>query len=528
MRRFSSYGPVDKDLHYYVPREELVRRACSELEGRDPEKGGHYVTVWAPRQCGKTWIMNEVLWRLQAEGSFRVLKSSLENLKALKGPGEVLEAFARVIRKGLSLDAPPVERPDELPSLFAREVLHRPLILILDEFDALGEEAIGALAGAFRYVHDMRRQDPRPSAEKEYLLHGLALVGVRSVVGVENVAGSPFNVQRSMRVPNLTRDEVRSMFRWYEEESGQQVEPAVADRVFDETRGQPGLVSWLGELLTEAYPPGPGRGVSAPHFDGVLKRALRALPNNNIINIIAKADREPYRGTVLELFRTSLKTEFAFDDPRLNFLYMNGVIDMEDAGENLYVRFSSPFVQKRLFNHFSRELFGYVGKVHDITAEMDDVFEPGGLNVGNLLRRYQEHLRRNRDWLLKDAPRRKDLRVLEAVHHFALYEYLSQFLAGTGARVWPEFPAGNGAVDLLVRCEGRLYPLELKSFTHERDFPPALKQAARYAASLGEDTVHLAVFVEEVPDEYRKKYETPCRDEESGVLVVPVLVETGP
>ena len=121
-----------------------------------------------------------------------------------------------------------------------------------------------------------------------------------------------------------------------------------------------------------------------------------------------------------------------------------------------------------------------------------------------------------------------ELTVHEAVHHFALYEYLSQFLAGTGARVWPEFPAGNGAVDLLVRCEGRLYPLELKSFTHERDFPPALKQAARYAASLGEDTVHLAVFVEEVPDEYRKKYETPCRDEESGVLVVPVLVETGP
>lgn len=37
MRRFSSYGPVDKDLHYYVPRESLVQKACSELKGDGPE-----------------------------------------------------------------------------------------------------------------------------------------------------------------------------------------------------------------------------------------------------------------------------------------------------------------------------------------------------------------------------------------------------------------------------------------------------------------------------------------------------------
>lgn len=36
------------------------------------------------------------------------------------------------------------------------------------------------------------------------------------------------------------------MFRWYERESGQQVDQAVIDRVFYETKGQPGLVScWV-------------------------------------------------------------------------------------------------------------------------------------------------------------------------------------------------------------------------------------------------------------------------------------------
>jgi hypothetical protein len=60
MRTFSSYGPVDIDLHYYVPRQGLIDRACVQLVGGNPDKGGHYITVWAPRQRGKTWVMQQV------------------------------------------------------------------------------------------------------------------------------------------------------------------------------------------------------------------------------------------------------------------------------------------------------------------------------------------------------------------------------------------------------------------------------------------------------------------------------------
>jgi len=34
MRKFSSYGAVDKDLHFYVPREELIQKAYTQLIGR--------------------------------------------------------------------------------------------------------------------------------------------------------------------------------------------------------------------------------------------------------------------------------------------------------------------------------------------------------------------------------------------------------------------------------------------------------------------------------------------------------------
>jgi hypothetical protein len=63
MRQFSSYGPIDTDLHYHAPRSELQNHAYQQLVGEDPNKGGHYLTVWAPRQTGKTWLLQQVMRR---------------------------------------------------------------------------------------------------------------------------------------------------------------------------------------------------------------------------------------------------------------------------------------------------------------------------------------------------------------------------------------------------------------------------------------------------------------------------------
>jgi len=132
------------------------------------------------------------------------------------------------------------------------------------------------------------------------------------------------------------------------------------------------------------------------------------------------------------------------------------------------------------------------------------------------------------DWLLKDAPRRRtDLRIYEAVYHFNLYMYLKQFFRDKGGQVFPEFPTGNGKVDLLVRYGGRLYALELKSFKDLFAYRKALERAAEYAVQLGLDRIHLILFIEEIGDEDRRRLESPYEDAESGVTVEPLFVETG-
>jgi len=70
MPKFDSLRPVDTDLHYYVPREALIEQAYTQLVGENTDEGGHYITVWAPRQRGKSWVMEQTLQRLREDERF--------------------------------------------------------------------------------------------------------------------------------------------------------------------------------------------------------------------------------------------------------------------------------------------------------------------------------------------------------------------------------------------------------------------------------------------------------------------------
>jgi hypothetical protein len=45
IRRFNSYGPVDKEIHFYAPRKNLIDRAYNQLMGDNPLEGGNCITV---------------------------------------------------------------------------------------------------------------------------------------------------------------------------------------------------------------------------------------------------------------------------------------------------------------------------------------------------------------------------------------------------------------------------------------------------------------------------------------------------
>ncbi|MEM7533057.1 MAG: AAA-like domain-containing protein [Chloroflexota bacterium] len=532
MRNFISYGPVDKELHYYAPRVELIDYAQNQLLGKNPTKGGHYITVWAPRQTGKSWVMLEVVQQLKAEGNFDTAIISLQSAKTDTEERYVLEVFVNQLRDVFDIEFPMIRRWAEISSLFTSAYFSKPVILVIDEFDALQEEFINRFANEFRAMYLTRVNEVgTPSGEKKNLLHGLALIGVRSVLGIENVTGSPFNVQRSVHIPNLSQAEVTQIFQDYQDESGQCIEPDVVDRIYDEMQGQPGLTCWLGEMLTEVHNRYDG-SITMNDFEYVYTRALNVQPNHNIVNIISKAKQEKYKPTILEMFQAGSKLSFHYDDPITNYLYMNGVVDYEETHDKMghyqqYLKFPSPFVQKRLFNYFARDLFTGLKRLYAPFTDLSNTMTPTFLHIPNIIRLYEDYLHKNRGWLLKNAPRRKtDEHIYEAVYHFNLYMYLVQFLDGNGSVV-PEFPTGNGKIDLVIYHSTSLYLLEIKSFINRQKHQEALEQAARYGQELQLSEAWLITFIETMTDEQRTSLEITYQDPTTGVTVHPVFITTG-
>lgn len=527
MRRFHSYGPVDLRDHFGVERRALVDRCVEQLIGA--AEGGHYFTIWAPRQTGKTWIMRRAVEEIRARHSDRFVIATMSMQGIAVAEDAPPEAFFDVVpalfERFLGISVPRPARWDDVGRLFLKQSEHfdRPLILLIDEFDSLPRSVIDQLVRQFRDLY---------LARDTTLLHGLALIGVRAVLGVENRSGSPFNVQRSFHVPPLSAGEVGEMFEQYQGESGQRVEPEVVDRLFAATRGQPGLVGWFGELLTETYNPGAGRPIDVAAWQVTYAAACQIEPNNTVLNLISKA-KGPYREHVVRLFANA-EVPFHWSEEWCNHLYLNGIIDHEqgvdEEGRPLYrCRFSSPFVQLQLYNALSRNVLTdpESNLALDPLDDLGDVFSPAGLDLPALLGRYRAYLGRLRAQGIDPfagEPRRRDLHHREAPGHFHLYAWL---LAALGRRchVSPEFPTGNGKVDLVLRWRDRMGVIEVKSFTTMHDLGLARRQAAGYAAKLGLQAATLAVFVPKADEAVLEKLSG--RAEVDGVEVVTAAIGWG-
>jgi hypothetical protein len=222
------------------------------------------------------------------------------------------------------------------------------------------------------------------------------------------------------------------------------------------------------------------------------------------MNLIAKARMVEYQGFLVELFSRS-DIAFYFHDPLHNYLYLHGIMQpltvRQPNGQLEEIcRFSSPFIQECLYAALSREIVGDRMPILALTPldDLADVFSGPVLDLPALLKRYKDYLVRLKakginPW--KEQPRRKtDLHLTEAVGHFHLYAWLKEAI-GRRCVVSPEFPTGNGKVDLHLRCASKRGIIEVKSFVDAHWATLARGQAAQYAKQLGLAQVTVAIFV---------------------------------
>ncbi|GBC60728.1 hypothetical protein DENIS_1687 [Desulfonema ishimotonii] len=488
MRRFHSYGPVDRSLHFCAERRELITRYSDTLIG-SPGIGGELMSLCGPGQSGKTWLMQEVRKRLAAEygDRFRIAAFSMQGLiMSSQDPDDVFFSYLPgLFRNGLGSEIPPVRDWNGFTDLFSAQggLTDKPLILFIDEFDTLPPRIKARLLRIFSAIRGDR---------KNYRLHSLALTGIYGVMCPEIPHITPVSAFRIMRLPNLTREEVREMFEAYQAESGQSVAPAVIDHICEVTCGHAGLVSWFGELLTETFNPGKGVPIRAEDWQKTYARACTTEWNSTVMFLLEQV-RGVFLVNITDLF-THTGIPFNPDADWCNFACLHGIIDhmtpSGPAGEipHEICTFQSSFIRQRLFTARADILTEAALRqdlVLDPTDDLSDIFDTPALNIPGIISRYGIYLKK-----IKTGGNRSGA---DAIDIFHFYGWLNSAV-GAYCTVTPEFPEGTGRTVLRIRCGEKEGVIEVISFTSVRQIRQDAQQAAIYARATGLDTVTLALL----------------------------------
>ncbi len=81
----------------------------------------------------------------------------------------------------------------------------------------------------------------------------------------------------------------------------------------------------------------------------------------------------------------------------------------------------------------------------------------------------------------------------------------------------PEFPTGNGKIDLILEYKTKKYAVELKSFMDNYKYKKGIEQALSYGKQLKLDEIVLLVFVEQEEDEIK---DLACEVDKEGVTAI--------
>ncbi|MCL2778906.1 MAG: ATP-binding protein, partial [Polyangiaceae bacterium] len=265
-RHFNTAGPNHPADHYSV--NSFARINWPEIQ--QLIDGKKYFVLHAPRQTGKTTLLQAIVDRLNGEGRYETMRFSVQSAQAARDDlamGNRIIASQLLLRaqtsrpqSWLAVEGRSVIKEEEpgslLTTLLTRWAAHspQPIVLLIDEIDALVGDTLVSVLGQLRDGY-IARPSPFP--------HSVILCGIRDVrdyrihtsKGEIITGGSAFNIKtESLRLGNFSEAEVRELYEQHTAETGQIFEESIYPKVMALTGGQPWLVNALARELTEKMP----------------------------------------------------------------------------------------------------------------------------------------------------------------------------------------------------------------------------------------------------------------------------------
>lgn len=252
-RRFNITGPCVPGRDFMVDLQSRLKRPVQAI------CRGESLLLCKARQSGKTTLLRELGQALRRHNLAVVLCAmQLAEDQTLTG---LLRQIEMSVQKAYPVPALPKWTPIEPQSLSfcawlgdAQQRLGRPLVLILDEYDAPPRKLVMSLLRSFRSALSLA-DEARP------FVHSLTLCGKTHVRDLRDElrpsgdetrgTGSLWNVALPLSLPSLSRAEVDALLDDYTSDSGVPWRREARDELWRNTRGQPWLVCRIGYELDE-------------------------------------------------------------------------------------------------------------------------------------------------------------------------------------------------------------------------------------------------------------------------------------
>ena len=448
-----------------------------------------YFVVHAPRQVGKTTTLLTLGEELTREGRYTALLVSMEvGAPFSDDPGAaelaMLSAWRADARHRLPPelqpppwpDAPPGQRIDAALEAWSSSTT-RPLVLFLDEIDALQDQALVSVLRQLRGGYP-RRPSRFPLA--------LALIGLRDVRDYKIASehgrlgsASPFNIKiESLTLRDFTADEVAELYQQHTDDTGQQFTPDALATAFVETQGQPWLVNALARQLTEVVVPQRDRTITAD--DVVQARQILIGRMDTHLDSLADKLREPrVRRIIAPMIAGGALPEIPEDD--LRYVTDLGLLRIDRSGGLVVANPTYREVILRSLTASSRASLPHI--------EPTWLTRDGRLDTAALLTAFLEFWREHGEALLGAAT------YPEIAPHLVLMAFLQRVENGGGV-LTREYAVRRGRIDLCLRLGRDRAALELKVWREggKDPRPQGLRQLDGYLAGLGLDSGWLVIF----------------------------------
>ena len=444
MRFFNTAGPVRPDRHYCIPPLDRLDLDDVLALVRDEK----YFVLHAPRQTGKTSALLALRDRLRADG-YRCVYANVEGGQAMRG--DVAEVMRTVL--GALASRARWELGDEFldgvwPGVLAKhgpggallEALTRwaaadakPLVLLIDEIDALEGDSLLSVLRQLRAGYD-RRPAGFPQSVVLCGVRDVRDYRIRSASADAVVAGgSAFNVKaKSLRLGDFSRGEVAALLGQHTAETGQAFTAGAQELVWERTQGQPWLVNAL--AYDACFEDKAGRDRSRPVGAEAFRAAQERLILRRETHLDQLADKlreERVRRVVEPLLSGADERTFSARD--LEYVRDLGLVALDAP-----LRVANPIYAEVVPRELTRAV--QEGLTDDPAWYVDAA---GGLDARKLLAAFQAFFREHSEhWS-------KRFQYQEAWPQLLLQAFL-QRVVNSGGRIEREYGLGRGRTDLLI------------------------------------------------------------------------------